>query len=607
MRRVIVLLLVLVVGLTGGYLVGSRVPEGDSLSAAGTPAGEPREKQPLYWVAPMDPNYRRDKPGKSPMGMDLVPVYEEAQDSGDFIRINPAVENNLGVRSELVKTGPLWRRIEATAYVDLDETLISSINVRTQGWITRLSIHAEGERVKKGDLLFELYSPELVSAQKEYLQASKRGDNPLLAAAAEKLGALGMIQADISALQQGGKASQSIRVVAPRDGIVSALNVREGSYIQPNTLVMSLVDLSSVWLQAEIFESQAEWVASGQAARATLDYLPAHEFNGQVDYVYPVLDPKTRTLRVRLRFENPEELLKPNMYARVSIYGKLHPNALSIPRQALIRSKGANRVVLGLGDGRFRVQEVLTGIESGEAVEILAGLEEGDRVVTSAQFLLDSEASLTGAISRLDDSVTRDTPEDNRPVIASGRLEAVYLDRKRVRVTHGPIDALAWPTMTMEFDVLGDVDLAAFDPGQNIRFTLQQQLAGEYAIVSLAQQAALDPITQPETGQVEQDDSTTGVPASRPAGLGLVVAIDRQARVMKLRHGPIEELGWPAMTMDFDVAGQVDITGLEEGQSIRFELGKDANDRFIIEFLELTDETDASSEEPASQPEHAHD
>src|SRR5690606_34848438 len=201
----------------------------------------------------------------------------------------------------------------------------------------------------------------------------------------------------------------------------------------------------------------------------------------------------------------------------------------------------------------------------------------------------------------------RDTPEDNRPVIASGRLEAVYLDRKRVRVTHGPIDALAWPTMTMEFDVLGDVDLAAFDPGQNIRFTLQQQLAGEYAIVSLAQQAALDPITQPETGQVEQDDSTTGVPASRPAGLGLVVAIDRQARVMKLRHGPIEELGWPAMTMDFELAGQVDITGLEQGQCIRFGLGKDANDRFIIEFLELTDETDASSEEPASQPEHAHD
>ena len=362
MKSKILMIFLLAAALAGGYWFGANRagPENPSAATTSSPAGE---KKPLYWVAPMDANYRRDKPGKSPMGMDLVPVYEESSSDEGAIRISPAVENNLGVRTEPVRVGPLWRRIEATAYVGLDETLISNISTRTQGWISRLSINAEGERVKKNDLLFEIYSPELVNAQKEYLQARKRGDDRLISGPVEKLRALGILQSEISTLEKTGKVSENIRVVAPQDGVVSTLNVREGMYIQPNTTIMSLADLSSVWLQAEVFESQAEWVADGQAAKATLDYVPGQEFNGQVDYVYPVLDPKTRTLRVRLRFENPGEVLKPNMYARVSIYGKLHPNALSIPREALIRSKGSNRVVLALGDGRFRVNEVLTGME----------------------------------------------------------------------------------------------------------------------------------------------------------------------------------------------------------------------------------------------------
>ncbi len=617
MNSKVVMLVLVLAALAGGYAVGVRTPAtstGDE-AAPNAVGATPLEKQPLYWVAPMDPNYRRDKPGKSPMGMDLVPVYEESADSGDSIRISPVVENNLGVRSEEVKLGPLWRRVEATAYVGLDETLISNISVRTQGWITNLSINAEGERVKKGDLLFELYSPELVNAQKEYLQANKRGDNRLTSGAAEKLSALGMIQSEISALQKSGKAAQNIRVVATQDGVVSALNVREGGYIQPNTIVMSLADLSSVWLQAEVFESQAEWVAAGQAARATLDYLPGYEFNGQVDYVYPVLDPKTRTLKVRLRFENPEERLKPNMYARVSIYGKLHPNALSVPREALIRSKGVDRVVLSLGDGRFRVQEVLTGIESGESVEILAGLEEGDSIVTSAQFLLDSEASLAGAMRRLDDSAESRQAAGNPRVLASGKLEAIYPDRRRVRVTHGPIDALAWPPMTMEFDVLGETNLSALRPGQNIRFSLQQQLAGEYAIVSLALETPRSEMTEQspestETGQQSNQQSRKNT----VAGTGLIVAIDRPAHVLKLRHGPIEELGWPAMTMSFDIAKSVELEDLEQGQTIRFEISKDADGGFLIESLQIeggeelpVEESPTAEAAQVEKMEHRHD
>ena len=367
------------------------------------------EREILYWVAQMDPNYRRDKPGKSPMGMDLVPVYADgAADSGDAVKISPAVENNLGVRTALVESGPLWRRIDAIGYVGFDETRISHIHMRTQGWIEKLLIEAEGERVAQGDLLFELYSPDIVNAQKEYLQARRRGESGLIAAADEKLRALGVPRSDITALAQRGTPAETIKVLAPQSGIVSALNVRQGMHVMPATLVMSLADLSVIWLNAEVFESQVDWVREQQPAEARLSYLPGEVFEGRVDYVYPVLDSMTRTLRVRLRFDNPGERLKPNMYARVRIFGGPRRDVLSIRGEALIRSGGADRVVVALGDGRFRVHEVEVGIESGDWVEIRRGLSPGDRIVTSAQFLLDSEASLRGSIQRLSDGPDHD-------------------------------------------------------------------------------------------------------------------------------------------------------------------------------------------------------
>ena len=414
--------------------------------------------------------------------MDLLPVYSGSSGTDAAITISPAVENNLGVRTQPATVRPLWRRIEATGYVGFDETRISHINLRTQGWIVRLLVNAEGERVSRGDLLFELYSPELVNAQKEFLQAYQRSDTRLMLGASEKLRALGMIRSEIDKLERTGRVSENIQVIAPQDGIVSSLSVREGMYVQPNTTIMSLADLSSVWLQAEVFESQAEGVAAGQAAEATLDYLPGAVFSGQVDYVYPVLDPATRTLRVRLRFDNPSEKLKPNMYARVSIYGRLRPSALAIPREALIRAPDADRVVVSLGDGQFRVHEVLTGMESGEWVEIVSGLSAGDLVVTSAQFLLDSEASLAGSIQRLDSAAVFSGSITPVRAFASGRVDDVNLSERRLRVTHGPIDQLGWPGMTMEFDVDSQVDLSTFAVGQDIRFVLRQDHAGEFAI-----------------------------------------------------------------------------------------------------------------------------
>ena len=463
----------------GFYLGGGLSKKGPAVEVTSGTA----EREIIYWVAPMDPNYRRDKPGKSPMGMDLIPVYaDQAAGSDDVVTISPSLENSLGVRTEPATVRPLWRRVEATGYVGFDETQISHIHLRTEGWIVRLAVSAEGERVTRGDLLFELYSPELVNAQKEFLQAHRRGDDRLMAGAAEKLRALGMIAPEIEALRDTGEVRENIKVVAPRSGVVAALMVREGMYVQPNTTAMSLAGLDSVWLQAEVFESQAEWVAQGQAAEAWLDYLPGSVFSGEVDYVYPVLDPQTRTLRVRLRFDNPGEKLKPNMYARVSIFGRLRPRALSIPREALIRGPERDRVVVAKGGGQFEVHEVLAGMESGEWVEIIAGISEGDQVVTSAQFLIDSEASLTGSVIRLG-PVNSDAGEDE-PVTAfgSGWIEEINLSDRRMRVSHGPIAELSWPAMNMDFEVGPEVDLEALAVGEDIRFQLRQAESGRFMI-----------------------------------------------------------------------------------------------------------------------------
>jgi len=453
------------------------------------PVYEEEKKEPeiLYWVAPMDPSYRRDKPGKSPMGMDLVPVYAEQASDDNAVHIDPAVEQNLGVRTSKAERRALWRKIEATGYVGFDETHVSQINMRTEGWIEQLLVKNEGERVKKGQLLFEFYSPEVVNAQNEYVQTKRRNDAQMLAATEAKLLALGMVQADIEHLAKTLKPSNTMQVLAPQDGIVTNLNVREGIFVKPATDIMSLADLSSVWLQAEVFESQADWVTQSQSAEARLNYLPGEVFSGRVDYVYPVLDPKTRTLQVRLRFDNPNERMKPNMYASVTIFGKSHPEALSIPREALIRGQDTDRVVVALGDGKFTVQEVMTGIESGGWLEIIAGLEAGDEVVTSAQFLIDSEASLAGSIRRLDALAGTDSSDNQQAIFGSGIVDAVNPETRRIRISHGPIEALGWTAMTMEFDVLPGADLNAISIGQNIHFSLTYSKAGDYVISNIHQ------------------------------------------------------------------------------------------------------------------------
>ena len=470
------------------------------------------EKKILYWVAPMDAAYRRDGPGKSPMGMDLVPVYDEG--GGSSVKISPAVENNMGVRTALIKRSKLWRKIDTVGYVDFDEKKISHIHVRSSGWIEKLAVDSEGERVSKGQLLFEFFSPELVNAQDDYLQAIRSGNNFLRSASRDRLQALGISKQQIRQITKTGYSEQFVRVYAPQNGIVAKLTVREGMYITPKMEVMSLADLSSIWILAEVFESQANWVKEGQTADVKLSYVPGREWQGQVEYIYPSLNEKTRTLKVRLVFENPDEVLKPNMFANVSIHGGPKQDVVILPREALIRTGGDARVILAEGKGRFRPRKVVVGIESGDWIEIQKGLTEGDRVVTSGQFLIDSEASLKASLQRMQAPSTDMTkPESNKPsanigtdqdqqqmnkkglemeaemdrsqqpsverkITAKGVLREVQAGEGKVKMSHDPIAELKWPEMTMFFQVNPAVKLDGFKPEDKVEFELQKGDSG---------------------------------------------------------------------------------------------------------------------------------
>ena len=382
-----------------GLLVGRELAPTSHTAAPDTDA----EREILYWVAPMDPNFRRDEPGKSPMGMDLVPVYaDEVASKPGVVSIDPTVVNNLGVRTAIAERGTLPRLVETVGYVSYDEDTLQHIHTRVDGWIEKLAATATGDPVTKGELLFELYSPTIVSAQQEYLMALSSSNDGLIGASRERLIALGVTTREIERLEREREISQRIRVFAESDGVIAHLGVREGMFVTPATEIMSVAQLDKVWVVAEVFERQSAWVDPGQAATVELDYLPGLRLNGVVDYVNPELDPTTRTLRVRLRFDNEGTRLLPNMFAQVVIEGRPINNIVHVPREAVVRGGSSSRVVVALGDGRFESRKVLVGIESGDRVAIRRGVSEGERVVVSAQFLIDSEANIDSALGRME-------------------------------------------------------------------------------------------------------------------------------------------------------------------------------------------------------------
>jgi Cu(I)/Ag(I) efflux system membrane fusion protein len=447
-------------------------------------AAEEDGKDILYWVAPMDPNYRRDEPGKSPMGMELIPVYAGAEDEGSDVTISPAVVQNLGVRTEAATRGTLSRLIDTVGYIDYDESKVSHIHLRVSGWIEKLSVKSAGEKVKKNQRLFNLYSPDLVNVQEEFLRALNSGNKGLIEASRDRLSALGISRGEIAQLEKRRKVRQAIAIYAPQDGVVSELPVREGMYVKPAMNVMTLADLSSVWLIAEVFERQSNWVKAGDRAEVSLPFLPGKVWQGNVEYIYPSLDKKTRTLMARLRFDNPGESLKPNMYARVELYSSPRDDVISIPMEALIRTGAKARVIVQTGAGRFDAREVLTGIESGDRIEIIEGLKSGEKVVISGQFLLDSEASLKASFTRMGEAEEKadDIPDMQASVTGSGVVLSLNIEEKEIKLKHGPIPELGWSAMEMVFPL--EADATKLSVGDSIDFDLEKQ-GDVYAIVAV--------------------------------------------------------------------------------------------------------------------------
>ena len=455
-----------------------------SMGPSGSTA-DSAEKRPLYWVAPMDPNYRRDQPGQSPMGMDLIPVYDDAgDDEAGTISISPTVVNNLGVRTTTVKREALHTEITTVGYVQYDEDRLIHVHPRVEGWIEKLYVKAAGDPVKRGEPLYSLYSPQLVNAQEELVLALNRNNTRLIQAAEDRLKALQIDTAVIAELKRDRTVKQTLTFYVPQTGVVDNLNIREGFFVKPGTTLMSVGTLDNVWVEAEVFERQAALVQVGLPVSMTLDYLPGQRWQGKVDYVYPTLDPKTRTARVRLRFANPEGLLKPNMFAQVAIHARANTDALVIPREAVIRTGSQDRVVLAMGEGRFRSVAVTLGYVTQDTVEVTNGLDEGESIVTSAQFLLDSESSKTSDFKRLDHSENKSSSDSPPSASAAGVINRIDKGQRVLNISRGPIEKWNRPATTMDFLAADNLAIVDLTEGSRIHFTFKI-IDGDFIVVEL--------------------------------------------------------------------------------------------------------------------------
>lgn len=510
----------------------------------------------LYWVAPMDPNFRQPGPGKSPMGMDLIPVYAGQEPSGDpaTVALSAAEINAIGVRTALARMTDVAPRIETVGFVGYDEHLTSHVHTRVDGWIEVLNVRAVGDVVRKGDVLFELFSPEFGVASFDFIQSVERGTGLSLEAARNKLRSHGATERQIAEIETTGEVARRIAVEAPRDGIVVAMEAADGMFLQPGTQAVSITDLSQVWLIVDVFERDISRLSDDMTAMARFEHLPGRVFEGTIDYIYPALDPRTRTLPVRLRFDNSDGLLRPGMFGSVNLVPRVGRQVLTVPSEAVIRTGAAERVILKTGEGTFRPRLVTTGLRDsfGEnsRTEILQGLSAGEEVVASAQFLIDSESALSAGFMRM-------APTDEDPARGTGVLVALDRERRIATLRHAALASLDWPAMVSEFPIRADISLERLRDGDEVSFKAARGADGLLGLIEL-----------------RPDD---GVAAT---GKGMALAVTPDGK-LTMDHGPVPELGWPAMRMDLDLAG-VDPASVPLNAPIEFDLAKDQHGMFAI-------------------------
>ena len=445
-------------------------------------------KQVLYWYDPMYPQHRFDKPGKSPfMDMQLVPRYAgQGQADPGTVSISPRVVQNLGVRTAQATSGSIEQRFEAVGSIAYNERGVVQLQARAGGFVERLHARAPLDPVAKGAPLVDILYPEWAGAQEEYLLLKKnpsRDLQELAAAARQRLGLLGMSEAEIASVEREGRTQARVTLRAPIGGVIAELGVREGMTVMPGSMLFRLVDLSTVWVNAEVPEAQAGWITPGSEVEARVIAYPDTAFKGKVGALLPEVNPTTRTLRARIELANPGGRLKPGMYATLQFQQGGARQAVLVPSEALIRTGQRDVVIVALGEGKFRAVEVKVGAEGGGQSEIRAGVQPGDNVVLSGQFLVDSEASLTATVARLErgDEKPAQAPRSHN---GRGTVIAVDAAKGRVELDHEPIPSMQWPRMTMDFMVEDRAQLAKLKKGQAVEFELRPQpdANGDYVI-----------------------------------------------------------------------------------------------------------------------------
>jgi Cu(I)/Ag(I) efflux system membrane fusion protein len=442
----------------------------------GAPPGAENGRKVLYWHDPMVPSQHFDKPGKSPfMDMQLVPKYADEAAGEAGIRIDPARVQNLGVRLVAAERGTLSSALAATGTIDFNQRDVAIVQARSGGFVQRVYARAPGDVVRAGAPLADLLVPEWAGAQGEYLAVRRTGDAAMIRAARQRLALLGMPAATIAAVERGGRPHNVITISTPTGGTIKTLGVRQGMTVAAGQTLAEVNGLGTVWLNAAVPEAVAGTLRPGQSASATLAAFPGERFAGRVAAILPSVEAESRTLTVRIELPNRGGRLRPGMFANVD-FGGSDRTALLVPTEAVIRTGRRTLVMLALAGGRYQPAEVRIGSEGGGRTEILAGLSEGEKVVASGQFLLDSEASLSGVQARPIDGATPAPAAQPALYEASGRIEKI--DANGVTLSHGPVPALQWPAMTMTFH-LGDPGLArGFKVGDRVRFGFDQPPQG---------------------------------------------------------------------------------------------------------------------------------
>jgi Cu(I)/Ag(I) efflux system membrane fusion protein len=499
----------------GGYYwlnAGNVAPAGMASSQpARTPdsdRGTTRERKPLYYRNPMGLPDTSPVPRKDPMGMDYIPVYEDEDDepaSPGRVKIGTEKVQKLGVRTETAQRRSLDRVVRAVGRIEPDERRIHAISPKFEGYIERLHVDVTGQPVGKGQPLFDVYSPELNSAQREYAIAAQ-GVEALRDADEEvRAGMRRLAESSLARLKNWDISAEQIRSLArsgarrtltfrsPATGIVTEKKALQGMRFMPGEMLYQVADLSSVWVIADIFEQDIGLVAAGTAARVRINAYPDRLFAGRVSYVYPTLNAATRTVPVRIELANSELLLKPAMFAQVDLPVETR-EALTIPASAVIDS-GTRRVVLvELGEGRFEPREVRLGARGEHLVEILDGVMEGEPVVVAANFLIDAESNLKAALGSFRAPEAGSRPDSGTTAAishrAEGTVEEIDTGSGALSITHGPVATLDWPAMTMEFQAANAALLQGWKPGDRIAFEFVERSQGEWVITSITASAA---------------------------------------------------------------------------------------------------------------------